>query len=128
MGARAGPAGGRRGRRVPPRRDLRRHRAQGVARPAGADHRRAGRDPAPGRARPARRRPAAADDGRVDLRAIKARLPDDPEAASALTDGAIAELAGATAELRELARGIHPPVLTEHGLATAVSTLAARAA
>jgi len=64
----------------------------------------------------------------LTLRAIKARLPDDPEAASALTDGAIAELAGATAELRELARGIHPPVLTEHGLATAVSTLAARAA
>jgi PAS domain S-box-containing protein len=63
----------------------------------------------------------------LTLRAVKARLADDPEAASALTDEAIAELAGATAELRELARGIHPPVLTEHGLPTAVDTLAARA-
>jgi PAS domain S-box-containing protein len=63
----------------------------------------------------------------LTLRALKARLPGDPEAASALADEAIAELAGATAELRELARGIHPPVLTEHGLPTAVGTLAARA-
>ncbi len=63
----------------------------------------------------------------LTLRAVKAGRTDDPEAAAALADEAIAELAGATAELRELARGIHPPVLTEHGLPTAVGTLAARA-
>ena len=63
----------------------------------------------------------------LTLRAVKARLPEDPEAASAMADEAIAELAGATAELRELARGIHPPVLTEYGLPTAVRAPASRA-
>ncbi len=63
----------------------------------------------------------------LTLRSIKGKLAGDPEAASARADEAIAELAGATAELRELARGIHPPVLTEHGLPTAVGALAARA-
>ncbi len=33
----------------------------------------------------------------------------------------------ASAELRELARGIHPAVLTERGLAPAIASLAARA-
>jgi len=61
------------------------------------------------------------------LRAARSRLPDDPEAAAAMADEAIAELAGATEELRELARGIHPPVLTEYGLRTAVPALASRA-
>jgi signal transduction histidine kinase len=42
-----------------------------------------------------------------------------------LTD-AQAELAAALQELRELARGIHPAVLTERGLAAAVRTLADR--
>jgi PAS domain S-box-containing protein len=63
----------------------------------------------------------------LTLRAVKGKLAEDPEAASALADEAIEELADATAELRELARGIHPPVLTEHGLPTAVAALAARA-
>jgi PAS domain S-box-containing protein len=63
----------------------------------------------------------------LTLRAVKASLPGDPNAAAAMADEAIAELAGATAELRELARGIHPPVLTEHGLPAAVGALAARA-
>jgi PAS domain S-box-containing protein len=63
----------------------------------------------------------------LTLRAVKGKLAEDPDAAAALADEAIAELAGATAELRELARGIHPPVLTEHGLPTAVRALAARA-
>jgi signal transduction histidine kinase len=38
-----------------------------------------------------------------------------------------AALQDALAELRELARGIHPAVLTDHGLADAVRTLAGRA-
>ncbi len=63
----------------------------------------------------------------LTLRAVKTTLSEDPEAAAAMADEAIAELAGATAELRELARGIHPPVLTEHGLPTAVQALASRA-
>jgi PAS domain S-box-containing protein len=63
----------------------------------------------------------------LTLRTLKAKLPEDAGAASSLADEAIAELAGATAELRELARGIHPPVLTERGLPTAVGALAARA-
>jgi signal transduction histidine kinase len=37
------------------------------------------------------------------------------------------ELEQALAELRELARGIHPAVLTDHGLDAAISTLAERA-
>jgi signal transduction histidine kinase len=41
-----------------------------------------------------------------------------------MADDAIAELAGATEELRELARGIHPPVLTEYRLSPAVEIAA----
>jgi signal transduction histidine kinase len=40
---------------------------------------------------------------------------------------AIEELGEATAELRELARGIHPAILTERGLDAAVNALAGRA-
>ncbi len=40
---------------------------------------------------------------------------------------ASAELAEALEELRELARGLHPAVLTDHGLDAALSALAARA-
>jgi signal transduction histidine kinase len=43
-----------------------------------------------------------------------------------LIDEAIADLAAATAELRELARGIHPAVLTDFGLGPAIKMLAAR--
>jgi signal transduction histidine kinase len=39
----------------------------------------------------------------------------------------VRELQQALSELRELARGIHPAILTDEGLATALSTLAARA-
>jgi signal transduction histidine kinase len=42
-------------------------------------------------------------------------------------DEAIAELQTATAELRELARGIHPAVLSDGGLAPALTALADRA-
>jgi signal transduction histidine kinase len=44
-----------------------------------------------------------------------------------LLDETEAEVQAALAELRELARGIHPAVLTDHGLAAAVRTLADRA-
>ena len=44
-----------------------------------------------------------------------------------LLDSAMAELTAGLAELRELARGIHPAVLTERGLDPALQGLAARA-
>jgi signal transduction histidine kinase len=43
-----------------------------------------------------------------------------------LLDGAISDLHEVTVELRELARGIHPAVLTEGGLAPALGSLLAR--
>ena len=61
------------------------------------------------------------------LRTMKGKLPDDTDAAAVLLDDAIGLLAEATTELRELARGIHPAVLTDKGLAMAVDALAARA-
>jgi signal transduction histidine kinase len=54
------------------------------------------------------------------------RVTDDTDLATSL-DRAIAELKTSLAELRELARGIHPAVLTDQGLERAVSALAARA-
>jgi signal transduction histidine kinase len=47
--------------------------------------------------------------------------------AAELLDEALEELAAATAELRELARGIHPAILSDRGLDAAVRALAARA-
>jgi PAS domain S-box-containing protein len=62
----------------------------------------------------------------LDLRMARARLDDDPAEARDLLDAALADLADATAELRELARGIHPAALTEGGLRPALEALAAR--
>ncbi len=61
----------------------------------------------------------------LDLRMARASVPADSEAA-ALLDGAGRELAEALGELRELARGIHPAVLTDQGLRSALRALAAR--
>jgi signal transduction histidine kinase len=49
------------------------------------------------------------------------------EAAEQALDAAQQDLQTALAELRELARGIHPAVLTERGLAPAIAALASRA-
>jgi PAS domain S-box-containing protein len=62
----------------------------------------------------------------VQLRLIEAKLRD-PEAASELLAQARAELAQALEELRELARGIHPAVLTDRGLGPALASLVGRA-
>jgi signal transduction histidine kinase len=56
----------------------------------------------------------------------QARQHADPET-GALLERAQAELKTSLAELRELARGIHPAVLAERGLGAAVQALAARA-
>jgi PAS domain S-box-containing protein len=63
----------------------------------------------------------------LSLRLTRTRVDSDPGAAADLLDEAIEELAGATAELRELARGIHPAILTDRGLGAALKALAARA-
>jgi PAS domain S-box-containing protein len=62
----------------------------------------------------------------VNLRLAGARLKDDVDAQAAL-DRAGEELAQALEELRELARGIHPAVLSRSGLEPAIAALAARA-
>jgi PAS domain S-box-containing protein len=62
----------------------------------------------------------------LSLRLARARLPSDPHAAEDLLSAANAELAIALEELRELARGIHPAVLTERGLGPALESLADR--
>ena len=59
------------------------------------------------------------------LRLARNAAGDGSEAAT-LLDEAAQELADATAELRELARGIHPAVLTDGGLDPALRALASR--
>ena len=61
----------------------------------------------------------------LDLRLLRARLKQDPELAATVEELAD-KLAAALAELRELARGIHPAVLSDHGLAPAIHVLVER--
>jgi signal transduction histidine kinase len=63
----------------------------------------------------------------LSIRMARARLNEDPLAADQLLAAAGEELNSALEELRELARGIHPAVLTDRGLGTALETLANRA-
>jgi PAS domain S-box-containing protein len=60
------------------------------------------------------------------LRVALARLDSDPAAARATLENAAEELTLALAELRELARGLHPAVLSDRGLRAAVEMLAGR--
>jgi signal transduction histidine kinase len=63
------------------------------------------------------------------MRQVRDKLPDDADQKLAESiDGLIAELKFAIGELRELARGIHPAILTEEGIAGAVASLADRSA
>jgi signal transduction histidine kinase len=57
----------------------------------------------------------------------QAKVEQEPHAAVELLGAAREELSEALAELRELARGIHPAVLTERGLPYALRALADRA-
>jgi PAS domain S-box-containing protein len=63
----------------------------------------------------------------LSLRLARAKLAADPATAQTLLERASEELALALDELRELARGLHPAVLTDHGLRAAVEMLAGRA-
>jgi signal transduction histidine kinase len=62
------------------------------------------------------------------LRAARDALDRDPAAAATALDEAIQGLAHATEDLRELARGIHPALLTEGGLEPALTLLGERSA
>jgi PAS domain S-box-containing protein len=62
----------------------------------------------------------------LSLRLALQRLDADPEAARSALSGFGDELALALDELRELARGLHPAVLSDRGLRAAVEALAGR--
>jgi signal transduction histidine kinase len=62
----------------------------------------------------------------LTLGMARGKLGSDPAQAQALVDEAHAEARAAVAELRDLARGIHPAVLTDRGLAAALAELATR--
>jgi signal transduction histidine kinase len=63
----------------------------------------------------------------LNMRLARGRLREDPGGAEDLLDGAAGELEAALGELRELARGIHPALLSERGLDAALEMLARRA-
>ena len=62
----------------------------------------------------------------LELGLLEERLAGDPEA-SARLDQARQEIATSLEELRDVARGIHPAVVSGHGLEVALEQLAARA-
>ncbi|MGW2601372.1 sensor histidine kinase [Streptomyces klenkii] len=62
----------------------------------------------------------------MSLGTIEALIEKDPARAKQLVAAARANSAEALAELRDLVRGIHPPVLAERGLADALRALALR--
>ena len=62
----------------------------------------------------------------LEVRMARARVEKDPAAAAPFLDRLAGELSEASAELRELARGIHPAVLTERGLGPAIAAIADR--
>ncbi|HEY7260412.1 MAG TPA: sensor domain-containing protein [Trebonia sp.] len=61
----------------------------------------------------------------MELGRAKARFADDVDAARNLVDQAHSEAKAALTELRNLVRGVHPPVLTDRGLDAALSGLIA---
>jgi signal transduction histidine kinase len=64
----------------------------------------------------------------MSLGLAEQKLSTDPEGAQQLVTEARLGVAEALQELRDLARGIHPPVLADRGLGAAIATLADRSA
>jgi signal transduction histidine kinase len=62
----------------------------------------------------------------MSLRLAQRRLARDPDEAGELLDEALAHMETGIRELRELAAGIHPSILTDRGLGAALEALAAR--
>ncbi len=62
----------------------------------------------------------------LTVRLAQGRLESDPSGAGELLHAASEELSNALEELRELARGIHPAVLTDRGLGPALESLVTR--
>ena len=62
----------------------------------------------------------------LDLGRVETRIERDPQAAKRLLAHVRVELDSALKELRELARGIHPAILSHQGLACALDDLTAR--
>jgi PAS domain S-box-containing protein len=63
----------------------------------------------------------------LSLRLAQSLFQRDPAAADEILESAREELSQALEELRELARGIHPAILTDRGLRPALEALATRA-
>ena len=63
----------------------------------------------------------------LQLGMVNARLDSDPQGAGEILTAAREDLSRGLDELRELARGIHPVVLTERGLGAALEGLVTRA-
>jgi len=63
----------------------------------------------------------------IGLRIIDRLVDESPQAAHDALKRANEELAATLAELRELARGLHPAVLSDHGLEPAIRSLMQRA-
>ena len=64
----------------------------------------------------------------VSLRLAREKLSRAPEDARALVDAALDQLQAGLRDLRELAAGIHPSILSDRGLAAALQALATRSA
>jgi signal transduction histidine kinase len=64
----------------------------------------------------------------LELRAVRVAVPPGQEQLAAEMDSVATGLNGALDELRELSRGIHPPILTQSGLGPALKALARRSA
>jgi signal transduction histidine kinase len=64
----------------------------------------------------------------MSLGLAEQKLESDPETARQLVTEAQAGVGEALRELRDLARGIHPPVLSDRGLGAALETLAHQSA
>ena len=62
----------------------------------------------------------------LDLRLVEAKLRTDPEEPRRSSPQVREELTEALEELRELARGIHPAILSDRGLGPALEAVAAR--